>query len=107
MARKIGILKEFLPALLPKYKIMLLEAFSPHDLLTAYIKNTLSGYPRLEDQNLDDLTVEDVERELGMRLAAVEPGGKEFMDAILDPEYTMDRNNDNFVYIKAYDRDIV
>ena len=55
MARKIGILKEFLPALLPKYKIMLLEAFSPHDLLTAYIKNTLAGYPRLEDQNLDDL----------------------------------------------------
>ena len=51
MARKIGILKEFLPALLPKYKIMLLEAFSPHDLLTAYIKNTLAGYPRLEDQN--------------------------------------------------------
>ena len=31
MARKIGILKEFLPALLPKYKIMLLEAFSPCD----------------------------------------------------------------------------
>ena len=58
MARKIGILKEFLPALLPKYKIMLLEAFSPHDLLTAYIKNTLAGYPRLEDQNLDDLTLE-------------------------------------------------
>ena len=48
-----------------------------------------------------------MERELGMRLVAVEPGGKEFMDAILDPEYTMDRNNDNFVYIKAYDRDIV
>lgn len=58
MARKIGILKEFLPALLPKYKIMLLEAFSPHDLLTAYIKNTLAGYPRPEDQNLDDLTLE-------------------------------------------------
>lgn len=53
MARKIGILKEFLPALLPKYKIMLLEAFSPHDLLTAYIKNTLAGYPRLEDQKPD------------------------------------------------------
>ena len=29
-----------------------------HIFLTAYIKNTLSGYPRLEDQNLDDLTVE-------------------------------------------------
>ena len=56
---------------------------------------------------LDDLTVEDVERELGMKLAAVEPGGKEFIDAVLNPEYTMDRNNENFVYIKAYDRDIV
>ena len=51
-------MKEFLPALLPKYKIMLLEAFSPHDLLTAYIKNTLAGYPRLEDQNLDVLSLE-------------------------------------------------
>lgn len=35
-----------------------IKGFSPHDLLTAYIKNTLSGYPRLEDQNLDDLTLE-------------------------------------------------
>lgn len=45
MARKIGILKEFLPALLPKYKIMLLEAFSPHDLLTAYIKTLWRAIP--------------------------------------------------------------
>ena len=54
---------------------------------------------------LDDLTVQDVERELGMRLAAVEPGGQDFIDAILNPEYRMERNNDNFVYIQAYDRD--
>ena len=53
---------------------------------------------------LDDLTVRDVERELGMKVVAVESGGREFIDAILDPEYRMERKNDNFVYIQAYDR---
>ena len=53
---------------------------------------------------LDDLTVRDVERELGMKVVAVESGGREFIDAILDPEYRMERKNDNFVYIRAYDR---
>ena len=53
---------------------------------------------------LDDLTVQDVERELGMKLVAVESGGREFIDAIMDPEYMMERENDNFVYIQAYDR---
>ena len=53
---------------------------------------------------LDDLAVQDVERELGMKVVAVESGGKEFIDAILDPEYRMERKNDNFVYIQAYDR---
>ena len=53
---------------------------------------------------LDDLTVQDVERELGMKVVAVESGGREFIDAILDPEYRMERKNDNFVYIQAYDR---
>ena len=53
---------------------------------------------------LDDLTVRDVERELGMKVVAVESGGREFIDAILDPEYRMERRNDNFVYIQAYDR---
>lgn len=54
---------------------------------------------------LDDLTVQDVEQELGMRLVAVESGGREFIDAILDEEYRMERTNDNFVYIQAYGRD--
>ncbi len=54
---------------------------------------------------LDDLTVEDVERELGMKVVAVESGGREFIEAILDPEYRMERKNDNFVYIQAYDRE--
>ena len=53
---------------------------------------------------LDDLTVQDVERELEMKLVAVESGGREFLEAILDPEYRMKRKNDNFVYIQAYDR---
>ena len=53
---------------------------------------------------LDDLTVQDVERELGMKVVAVESGGREFIDAVLDSEYRMERTNDNFVYIQAYDR---
>ena len=54
---------------------------------------------------MDDLTVKDVGRELGMTPPQLKPRRKEFMDAILDPEYTMDRNNDNFINIKAYDKD--
>ena len=53
---------------------------------------------------LDDLTVQDVERELDMKLAAAEPGGKEFIEAVLNPDYHMERENDSFVYIQAYDR---
>lgn len=54
---------------------------------------------------LDDLTVEDVEQALQMHLTAVEPGGREFIDAILHSDYQMERHNDNFVYIQAYDRE--
>ena len=53
---------------------------------------------------LDDLTAADVERELGMKLVAVDSGGKEFVEALLNPAYRMERDNENFVYIKAYDR---
>jgi putative radical SAM enzyme (TIGR03279 family) len=51
---------------------------------------------------LDDITVSDVEKALGMQVIAVEAGGKEFIDAILSEDYRMDRNNENFVYIQAY-----
>ena len=51
---------------------------------------------------LDDVTVSDVEKALGMKLVAVESGGKEFIDAIIGNDYKMDRNNENFVYIQAY-----
>ena len=53
---------------------------------------------------LDDVTIEEVEKALDMKVLAVEPGGKDFIDAMLSTEYRMNRNNDNFVYIQAYDR---
>lgn len=53
---------------------------------------------------LDDLTVQDVEEALDMTLVAVESGGREFIEAVIDPDYRMERENDNFVYIQAYDR---
>ena len=57
-----------------------------------------------EDVFLDDWTIKDAERELGLRVTAVESGGKEFVRAMLDSEYCMERDNGNFVYIQAYDR---
>lgn len=54
---------------------------------------------------LDDMTVQDVEQALGVQVSAVESGGKDFIDAILNDQYAMERDNDNFVYIQAYDRD--
>ena len=52
-----------------------------------------------------NLTVQDVEAALGMTVKAVESGGKDFLDAALNLDYHTERNNENFVYIKAYDRE--
>lgn len=52
---------------------------------------------------LDDVTAIDVEKELQIELIATESGGKEFLDSILDKDYQMKRNNENFVYVKAYE----
>lgn len=57
-----------------------------------------------EEVFLDDMTVADVERELGMKLTAVDSGGKDLLDAALDIGYDAGRDGDNFVYIQAYDR---
>lgn len=51
---------------------------------------------------LDDITVSDVEKALGLNVVPMEQGGKEFIDAIINEDYSMDRNNENFVYIQAY-----
>ena len=54
---------------------------------------------------LDDLTVEDARRALEMEVTAVESGGQDLIDAILNVDYAMERENDNFVYIQAYKKD--
>ena len=51
---------------------------------------------------LDDVTVSQVEAALGMRVITVEPGGRDFIEAIINPQYCSDRDNENFVYIQAY-----
>ncbi len=51
---------------------------------------------------LDDVTVSDVEKELGMKVVAVESSGKDFIDAVICDDYSVDRNNENFAYIQAY-----
>ena len=53
---------------------------------------------------LDDMTVRQVEKALEVHLTAIEPGGQDFVDAILDEEYQMERENEEFVYVNAYDR---
>ena len=55
---------------------------------------------------LDDVTVEQLEARLGVSCVAVEPEGREFIESIINPEYTNTRDNENFVYIQAYDRDM-
>ncbi len=51
---------------------------------------------------LDDVTVADVEEALGMRVVTAEPGGKDFIETVINPGYCSGRNNENFVYIQAY-----
>ena len=53
---------------------------------------------------LDDVTVSQVEQALGLSVTAVEAEGQDFVDALLDPAYRMDRENEGFVYVRGYDR---
>ena len=48
--------------------------------------------------------VQTMEEALEIHLTAIEPGGQDFVDAILDEEYQMERENEEFVYVNAYDR---
>lgn len=69
------------------------------------VLNIPSNMLRIGEQVfLDDMTVAEVETELGMKLVPVESGGKDFIEAILNPDYSISRDNGNFVYIQAYDR---
>lgn len=51
---------------------------------------------------LDDMTVKEAEEKLSMKIVPVEAGGQDFVDAILDENYHMDRENDGIVYVKGY-----
>ena len=57
-----------------------------------------------EEVFLDDLTISDVERKLKIRVKPVDTPGSDLVQAVLDPDYRMERDNagDNFNYIKAY-----
>lgn len=57
-----------------------------------------------EEVFLDDVTIQEVEETLQMKVVPVESGGKAFVDAILNPDYCMARANENFVYVKAYEQ---
>lgn len=57
-----------------------------------------------EEVFLDDMTVQQVEQALHVKLTAIEPGGQDFVDAILNDDYQMERENEEFVYVNAYDR---
>ncbi|MBE5926771.1 MAG: DUF512 domain-containing protein [Lachnospiraceae bacterium] len=52
---------------------------------------------------LDDVTVNDVEKALQVKINIVESSGKDFLDAVINEDYHSSRNNENFVYIDAYD----
>lgn len=57
-----------------------------------------------EDVFLDDMTVAEAEQLLGMRVCPVDTAGEDLLNAMLNPGYVMGRENENFVYVQAYDR---
>jgi putative radical SAM enzyme (TIGR03279 family) len=52
---------------------------------------------------LDDMTVAELSEKLGVKVKATECSGSHFLESIFNPDYEMTRNNENFVYVKAYD----
>lgn len=54
---------------------------------------------------LDDMTLQEVEKAVQMRVVPIGAGGQDFLDAIVDEAYAMEERNENFVYVQAYNRD--
>mgnify|MGYP001097834809 CR=1 FL=1 len=52
---------------------------------------------------LDDMTLQELEESLEIKVIPIESGGKEFIEAMMNPDYCMVRENDNFVYIQAFE----
>ena len=57
-----------------------------------------------ENVFLDDMTTKDVKTALGVSVVVNGPTGRDFVEAVLNPSYHDGRDNRNFVYIQAYDR---
>ncbi len=55
-----------------------------------------------ENVFLDDITGNEVEKELNIKLVPIESGGQDFLDSILNKDYRMNRYNENFVYVQAH-----
>lgn len=51
---------------------------------------------------LDDMTVQEAEEALGMRLIPTEMSGRDFIRAVMDENYSMERENDEIVYVRGY-----
>lgn len=51
------------------------------------------------------MTVDQVEERLGLHVVPIESGGADFIQAVIDPSYSMDRNNETLGYIQAFDDD--
>lgn len=51
---------------------------------------------------LDDMTVREAEEALGMRLIPTEMSGRDFIRAVMDEDYSMERENDGIVYVRGY-----
>jgi NifB/MoaA-like Fe-S oxidoreductase len=58
-----------------------------------------------EEVFLDDMTVTDIKNNLGINAVPFEPCGYDLLEAILNKNYSMERRNDEgFVYVRAFDR---
>ena len=58
-----------------------------------------------ENVFLDDVTTDDVERELGLCVVPSAQSGRDFIESVINAEYRYDKKNGNFVYIRAFDRE--
>ena len=58
-----------------------------------------------ENVFLDDVTTDDVERVLGMRVVPTAQSGRDFIEAVLNEAYCYGKKNGNFVYIQAFDKE--
>jgi len=52
---------------------------------------------------LDDVTIEDVAKRLGVKVVMTDSNGEDFVKSIVDDTYSMDRDNENMLYIDAFE----